>query len=217
VKSGEVVKLRPHRVTSNTAICVSPVDRAARLEFSWKAGRLTGTKRCLHAGKFILRLLRRISRWTAAACRSLPFQLLSAPHIMKFRTFHLLAVGIVWLATANQVAANETGASALLKLRQGAEPSCQPTLPHFCENMHVRCSGQTSVPTFEFKLRNPTNAGTLELTTTAEDFQRQYESPTSNGTRATVMSCFRQRRRTVMSGCIPTANTSCGITSRVLA
>ena len=41
----------------------------------------------------------------------------------------------------------------------------------------MRCSGQTTVPTFEFKLRNATNAGALQLATTSEEFQRQYESP----------------------------------------
>ena len=95
---------------------------------------------------------------------------------MTFRTFHLLAASIAWLGTTSQVAANETATAALLKLRQGGDVSCQPVLPHFCENLHVRCSGQTTVPTFEFRLRNATSAGSLELTTTAEDFQRQYES-----------------------------------------
>lgn len=96
---------------------------------------------------------------------------------MTIRTFHLLAAGIAWLATASPAAANETGAAALLKLRQGGDLLCQPVLPHFCENLHVRCSGQTTVPTFEFRLRNATSLGSLQHTTTSEDFQHQYESP----------------------------------------
>lgn len=95
---------------------------------------------------------------------------------MTIRIFNLLAAGIAWLASASLVVANEANTATLLKLRQGGELSCQPTLPHFCENMHVRCSGKTTVPTFEFSLRNATTTVALELTTTAEDFQRQYQS-----------------------------------------
>jgi len=73
-------------------------------------------------------------------------------------------------------AADETAGAALFKLRQAGELSCRPTLPYFCENMHVRCSGRTSVPTFAFVLPTVGSTGALELTTTAEEFQRQYEN-----------------------------------------
>lgn len=42
--------------------------------------------------------------------------------------------------------------------------------------MHVRCSGQTSVATFEFTLRATGNTGTVELVTAAAEFQQRYEN-----------------------------------------
>ena len=98
------------------------------------------------------------------------------PHTVALRTLHLLASGIAWLGATGAAVPNETDVATLHKLRQAGEVSCQPTLPHFCENMHVRCSGQTSVPTFEFRLRTKNGTGSLELTTTSEEFQRRYES-----------------------------------------
>jgi hypothetical protein len=64
----------------------------------------------------------------------------------------------------------------LLKLRQGGAVSCQPTLPYFCENVHVRCSRRTSVATFPFELRVTGITGTLEAAPAAEEVQRQYEN-----------------------------------------
>ena len=95
---------------------------------------------------------------------------------MALRTLHLLVSGFAWLGANAAGAANETADAALLKLRQAGEVSCQPTLPYFCENMHVRCSGQTSVPTFEFMLRATSSTGSLELATTSEEFQQRYEN-----------------------------------------
>jgi len=93
---------------------------------------------------------------------------------MALRTQHFVIAGIAWLAAGGAGMADETAVAALLRLRQGGEVSCRPTLPHFCENMHVRCSGQTSVPTFEFKLRAASSTDSLELATKSEEFQRQY-------------------------------------------
>ena len=42
--------------------------------------------------------------------------------------------------------------------------------------MHVRCSGQTSVPTFEFTLRTTRSRGSLELATASEEFQQRYQN-----------------------------------------
>lgn len=68
--------------------------------------------------------------------------------------------------------AAETADSPLLKLKQGAEVSCQAKEPFFCENVHVRCSGRTSVRTFPFALRPA--AGAVELVTATQAFQRGY-------------------------------------------
>jgi hypothetical protein len=95
---------------------------------------------------------------------------------VTLRTLHLLVSGIAWLGENGAALANETPVAPLLKLRQAGEVACQPTLPHFCENMHVRCSGKTPVPTFEFKLRATSRTGSIELATAPEEFQRQYEN-----------------------------------------
>lgn len=63
------------------------------------------------------------------------------------------AVALVCAWTAVPCAADEPTASPLATLRRGGELSCQPMLPHFCENLHVRCVGQTPVATFAFTLR----------------------------------------------------------------
>jgi hypothetical protein len=95
---------------------------------------------------------------------------------VTLRTLNLLVSGIAWLGTNGAAVANEAAVATLLKLRQAGEVSCQPTLPHFCENMHVRCSGETSVPTFEFMLRATRSTGSLELATTSEEFRQRYEN-----------------------------------------
>lgn len=58
-------------------------------------------------------------------------------------------------------------------LRQGGEVSCRSPEPFFCENVHVRCAGRTSVETFAFALRAA--AGSVELVSAAREFQRRYE------------------------------------------
>lgn len=61
----------------------------------------------------------------------------------------------------------------LEKLRQGGEVSCRSPEPFFCENVHVRCAGRTSVETFPFTLRAA--SGSVELVTAAQEFQRAYQ------------------------------------------
>ena len=85
-------------------------------------------------------------------------------------------LGLLWLGVAGAALAGGTADAMLLKLRQGGKVSCQATEPFFCENVHVRCSGRTSVRTFQFELRATGRAGSLELATAAEEFQRRYES-----------------------------------------
>ena len=60
----------------------------------------------------------------------------------------------------------------LQTLRQGGEVSCRSEEPFFCENVHVRCAGRTTVPTFPFVLRSA--AGSVELVTEASEFQQRY-------------------------------------------
>lgn len=73
----------------------------------------------------------------------------------------VIAAPILWGANA---AANEPASGPLLALRQGAELSCQSPEPYFCENMHVRCAGRTSVATFPFTLRAEAGGAKVVLT-----------------------------------------------------
>ncbi len=71
-------------------------------------------------------------------------------------------------------AAGDPADATFSRLRQGGEVSCQPTLPYFCENMHVKCVGQTPVATFQFRLRG--GKGSVELVTAEDEFARRYEN-----------------------------------------
>lgn len=85
-------------------------------------------------------------------------------------------LGLVWPAFSGAALAGEAADATLLKLRQGGMVSCRAAEPFFCENVHVRCSGRTSVRTFEFELRATGRADSLELVTAVEEFQRRYEN-----------------------------------------
>ena len=95
---------------------------------------------------------------------------------MTSRALRLPLLVLACLGVAGAALAAETADAVLLKLRQGGKVSCQTTAPFFCENVHVRCSGRTSVRTFRFDLRATGRAGSLELVTAAEEFQRRYEN-----------------------------------------
>ncbi len=92
---------------------------------------------------------------------------------MTSRTRQVLVPVVAWLGLAGAAPAAETADTPLRKLRQGGEVSCQAKEPVFCENVHVRCSGRTSVRTFPFALRAA--AGTIELVTATPEFQRGYQ------------------------------------------
>ena len=92
------------------------------------------------------------------------------------RCRNVLLLGVACLGSTAAAVASATDDDVLLKLRQGGALSCQPTLRYFCENVHVRCIGRTSVPTFPFELRVTGVTGTLEAASAAEEVQRQYEN-----------------------------------------
>lgn len=79
-------------------------------------------------------------------------------------------LALVWVAAFPAGAADDP----LRTLRQGGEVSCRSPEPFFCENVHVRCAGRTSVETFPFTLRAA--SGSVEMVTAAQEFQRDYQS-----------------------------------------
>ncbi len=73
-------------------------------------------------------------------------------------------------------AEGDVAPSAVAKLAQTGELSCRPSLPAFCGNMHVSCSGQTSIKTFPFKLRATPSQGTIESAPETEALRTLYEN-----------------------------------------
>lgn len=89
---------------------------------------------------------------------------------------HVLLSGVACLVSAVAAVADESADAPLSKLRQAGVVTCRPALPYFCENVHVRCSGRTSVPTFPFRLRVTGSTGSLEPASAAEEVELQYEN-----------------------------------------
>jgi len=90
-----------------------------------------------------------------------------------------LAFAAVLAVASATAASSEAEPSAILKLREGGELSCEPALPHFCENVHVRCAGQTTVATFPFKLRAAPGSMSVVLLAQDEEDQRNYVGASS--------------------------------------
>ncbi len=66
--------------------------------------------------------------------------------------------------------------SAIAKLAQTGEVACQPTLPFFCSNIHVGCSGRSTIRTFPFKLRAASGRGWIESDADTSDMKELYEN-----------------------------------------
>jgi len=94
---------------------------------------------------------------------------------VKARAHCLIAslAACTWPGFAAEDAASP---SAIAKLAQTGELSCRPSLPAFCNNVHVSCSGQTSIKTFPFKLRATPSQGTIESAPETEALRTLYEN-----------------------------------------
>jgi hypothetical protein len=66
--------------------------------------------------------------------------------------------------------------TAIAKLAHAGEVSCQPSLPFFCSNIHVACSGTSSMKTFPFKFRATFADGSIESASDTGGIREQYES-----------------------------------------
>jgi hypothetical protein len=89
----------------------------------------------------------------------------------RYRHLVLAVIG-----TAGIAAAGVASQTAVTTLAQTGEMSCQPSQPFFCENMHVSCSGQTSMETFAFKLRATRTRGSIEVAAEHELMRKLYEN-----------------------------------------
>jgi hypothetical protein len=65
--------------------------------------------------------------------------------------------------------------SAISILAQAGEVSCQPLLPFFCSNIHIGCSGLTTIPTFPFRLRATSSHASIESKADTSGIWELYE------------------------------------------
>ena len=91
-------------------------------------------------------------------------------------------------------AASEAPSSALAKLAQTGELWCRPSWPVFCGNVHVSCSGQTSIQAFSFKLRADAGVGTIESGPEPEGLQATYENARAEWDRDGAYVILQPRR-----------------------
>ena len=89
---------------------------------------------------------------------------------------HCLIVTLAACTSAGFAAEGDASPSVVAKLAHTGELSCQPSVPAFCGNMHVSCSGQTSIKTFLFKLRATPSHGTIESAPETEAMRTLYEN-----------------------------------------
>lgn len=90
-------------------------------------------------------------------------------------TFLLAPLLLACAALPGLAVADDAAESAVARLARAGSLACRPELPHFCDNVHVRCVGFTKVPTFAFTLRATPQKGSLEPAEGAEDFRQRYE------------------------------------------
>ena len=87
-----------------------------------------------------------------------------------------LILSLASFAAPGFAAGSDAPQSATAKLTQAGEISCQPVFPVFCSNIHVACSGPSSMKTFPFKLRATTTAGSIESNSDTGGIREQYEN-----------------------------------------
>lgn len=78
------------------------------------------------------------------------------------------------LSLAAGLAGTKESRSAVTKLAQAGAISCQPAHPVFCSNIHVSCSGPSSLKTFSFKLRATRTQGSIEGPADTAGVAEQY-------------------------------------------
>lgn len=87
-----------------------------------------------------------------------------------------LVLSLAFAVSPGLAVGGDAPQSAIAKLAQAGKVSCQPSLPFFCGNIHVACSGATSIKTFPFKLRATFTDGSIESTSATGGIREQYAS-----------------------------------------
>lgn len=63
---------------------------------------------------------------------------------------------------------------AMARLLQAGEVACEPVLPIFCSNIHVKCVGPSTTKSFPFKLRAAGTRGSIEAAPDHADVTTPY-------------------------------------------
>lgn len=87
---------------------------------------------------------------------------------------HSLVVGLALFGSPGFATEGGAPQTAIAKLAQTGEVFCRPSQPYFCGNMHVSCSGQTSIETFSFTLKANRSRGTIESASGTASLATQY-------------------------------------------
>jgi hypothetical protein len=87
---------------------------------------------------------------------------------------HSFAVGLALFGSPGVATEGGAPQTAVAKLALTGEVFCRPSQPYFCSNMHVSCSGRTSIETFSFTLKANQSQGTIEPASGAESLAVQY-------------------------------------------
>jgi hypothetical protein len=80
------------------------------------------------------------------------------------------------LVTALLVNATAVAGDAVSRLTSTGTVNCQPILPYFCDNLHVSCSGRTTLPTFPFTLKISAARAWLESDADTSGIKALYEN-----------------------------------------
>jgi hypothetical protein len=83
-------------------------------------------------------------------------------------------VGLVVIGSPGFATEGAAPQTAMAELARTGQVFCRPSQPYFCSNMHVSCSGQTSIETFSFTLKANRSRGTIEPASGTESLATQY-------------------------------------------
>lgn len=98
------------------------------------------------------------------------------PHDVTSSPLHPLVAVLVAFGAPGFAAGSDALPSTVARLAQTGEVSCRPSLPYFCGNLHVSCSGQTAIETFPFRLKASADLGTIDFAPDTAGLRAQYEN-----------------------------------------
>lgn len=102
--------------------------------------------------------------------------MIARPRDVTLSPLRHLVAGLVAFSAPGFAAGSDALQSTIAKLAQTGEVACQPSLPFFCSNLHVSCSGQTAIETFPFTLKAGVSHGTIDSVPDTEGLRAQYEN-----------------------------------------